>query len=86
MRDVRTIVMHYSVCLPIYMERKQESSCGKKADDKIRTPGTRRKIEAPPTHPNQEEGSEMVSLSVRGCTDPKLNTCCCNAKDAVTVQ
>lgn len=33
-----------------------------KADDKIRILGTRRKTEAPPTHPNQEEGPEMISL------------------------
>lgn len=88
MRDVRTTALHHLACLPTYMERKQESSCGKKhrqMTKQERLEPEERLKPHPLTHA-ERKGLRCFFSSDHGCTAPMLNTHCCDAKDAVTVQ
>lgn len=86
-RDVGTTVVHHLVCLPTYMGRKQERSCGRKQRQMTKWEHLEPEDWSPlPLTHAENKGPRYFFSNDYSCTAPKLNTHHCNAKDAVTVQ
>lgn len=86
MRDVGTTGLHHLVCLPTYMERKQERSHGKKQKQMAKNTWNQKKRLKPHPLTHFENKGLRCLFSDHSGAAPKSNTPCCSAKDAVTVQ